>query len=173
MSNYEPLAEDKIQFPVTLNFFSIEDVLSALKGLEAERNAAQKCNDIYRKSSEEVQNDWFDALDKWFPILQSQRYGDLDTERVNSKKEEFGATFVDPGTDEKTDPSVVGGSEQTSTYDKKLFDILNFSIQTRAEDKAEDFIHDLMHKLDMPCPFRKCPYSFSQPSRKGKKEVQP
>jgi hypothetical protein len=58
---------------MSMSFYP-EDVLSALSGLKEERDRAQKSNDIYRKSSEDVQNDWFDALDKWFPIAQNDSF---------------------------------------------------------------------------------------------------
>ena len=57
----------KVRFRVELLESTKTDVRKQLQGLKAEREKAQKNNDIYRKSSDEVQNDWFDALDKWFP----------------------------------------------------------------------------------------------------------
>jgi hypothetical protein len=61
----------KVRFRVEILESEPIDIRKQLQGLKAEREQAQKNNDIYRKSSEEVQNDWFDALDKWFPEEQN------------------------------------------------------------------------------------------------------
>jgi len=48
------------------NYYLEKDVLSAVRGLLQERELAQLNNDIFRKSVDEVQDDWIDAVNKWF-----------------------------------------------------------------------------------------------------------
>lgn len=44
-------------------------VRSAVMGMMKERDNARKDNDIFRKSSAEVQDDWEEAVEKWFPVF--------------------------------------------------------------------------------------------------------